>query len=103
MQPVPQRYVCIVGTCFMDIPSQIGSSGGTICSLDIIDAYMSQLQQYNAIATCDDSLRLFVVQDFFLESLSLKVMVLILFVIIMLLFLLSASVLFCVPVSAAIC
>lgn len=73
MQPVPQRYVCIVGTCFMDIPSQIGSSGATICSLDVIDAYMSQLQQYNAIATCDDSLRLFVVQDFSPESLSLKV------------------------------
>ena len=44
--------------------SQIRSSGGTI-SVDTIDAYMHQLQQYKAIATCDDLLRLFVVQDFF--------------------------------------
>ena len=52
--------------------SQIRSSGGTI-SVDTIDAYMHQLQQYKAIATCDDLLRLFVVQDFSTETLSLKV------------------------------
>ena len=56
----------------MYCPSQIRSSGGTI-SVDTIDCYMHQLQQYKAIATCDDLLRLFVVQDFSTETLSLKV------------------------------
>ena len=49
---------------------QLGSSGGVICS---VDAYMYQLQQNNAIASCDNSLRVFVVQDFSSERLSLKV------------------------------
>ena len=63
----------IIGMHSMHPPSQIGSSRGVICSVDPIDAYMHQLQQYNAIATCDDSLRMFVVQDFSPASLSLKV------------------------------
>ena len=84
----------------MGPPSQIGSSGGTICS---VDAYMHQLKQYNAIATCDDSLRLFVVQDISPESLSLKVIHGLNCVIIIVLSLLLASVLFCVTIGAAIC
>lgn len=64
---------CIIGVYSMQLQSQIGSSGGVICSVDAIDAYMYQLQLYNAITTCDDSLRVFVVQDFSSESLTLKV------------------------------
>ena len=44
---------CIIGVYSMQLQSQIGSSGGVICS---VDAYMYQLQLYNVITTCDDSL-----------------------------------------------
>ena len=53
--------------------SQICSSGGIICSVGAMDTYIHQLRMHNAIAACDDSLREFVVQDFSLENLSLKV------------------------------
>lgn len=43
------------------------------CSMDTLDTYVYQLKINNAISACDDVLRVFVVQDFSTNNLSLKV------------------------------
>ena len=42
------------------------------CSMDTLETYIYQLKTNNAISTCDNVLRVFVVQDFSIENLSLK-------------------------------
>ena len=83
--------------------------GGVIYSVDAIDAYMYQLQQNNAIASCDNSLRVFVVQEFSSERLSLKVnnnlfysVHFIVYIYIYITMFIASSVLLCVTISTAI-
>ena len=70
---------CIITSCpmymhFCTTQAQDMSEEKVVhCSMDTLDTYVYQLKINNAISACDDVLRVFVVQDFSTNNLSLKV------------------------------